>query len=434
MHTLEIKLIQHTPIIHFQHNQYGATLRASEVKPKLDKYILKKLTDEEKNNGIRRGWLKDNNGRKWLDYKMFILATGQNTDEYLFTSDISEEKENNLISINIKVINNSPFFAQREDDKNITTIEQWNSISKKGLNQSQLIVRLIVRSDELAEMLKEHIRPFFVINNFGNRQDKGFGSYLPQTIIDNNECQEVNLPESEIENILKGEYDFVYRKRLSIDINSNKYITVFHAIKDDYQKLKSGKSNTNSELSKFFRDSDRDGTMRMEDQYFKAKIEQLLLGNPTYSRYSIEKNVTNNTGSDSNLKYIYARALLGLAEQYEYSLYQRNITHNNRRTKAEDATIIVKVLKINGIERFQSPLCFKVINNNIYIVGNNESKISGEKIQFEFFLNTNNNNISIGKGELEIPSYFNIGAFMDFAHTNNPDQYTCIKNNFRKHK
>ena len=40
MKKLTIKLKQHTPLIHFQHDEYGATLRASEVKPKLDKYII----------------------------------------------------------------------------------------------------------------------------------------------------------------------------------------------------------------------------------------------------------------------------------------------------------------------------------------------------------------------------------------------------------
>ncbi|HEC99336.1 MAG TPA: hypothetical protein ENN18_03005 [Proteobacteria bacterium] len=38
---LIIKLKQHTPIIHFQHDQKGATLRATELKPKLDRYIDK---------------------------------------------------------------------------------------------------------------------------------------------------------------------------------------------------------------------------------------------------------------------------------------------------------------------------------------------------------------------------------------------------------
>ena len=74
MHKLEIKLKQHTPLIHFQHDQDGATLRASEVKPKLDKYILRLLTPEEIGQGEREGWIKSRNGKVWLDYKMTIEA------------------------------------------------------------------------------------------------------------------------------------------------------------------------------------------------------------------------------------------------------------------------------------------------------------------------------------------------------------------------
>ena len=49
--TYELK--QETPIIHFQHNQSGATLRATEVKPKLDRFIIKKLGGVEK---IDKSW------------------------------------------------------------------------------------------------------------------------------------------------------------------------------------------------------------------------------------------------------------------------------------------------------------------------------------------------------------------------------------------
>lgn len=42
MHKLTVTLKQHTPLIHFQHSQEGATLRASEVKPKLDKFIIER--------------------------------------------------------------------------------------------------------------------------------------------------------------------------------------------------------------------------------------------------------------------------------------------------------------------------------------------------------------------------------------------------------
>lgn len=47
-------LKQHTPIIHFQHDQEGATLRASEVKPKLDRFLYtvanNRINDRMKSN------------------------------------------------------------------------------------------------------------------------------------------------------------------------------------------------------------------------------------------------------------------------------------------------------------------------------------------------------------------------------------------------
>ena len=63
MYKLEFELEQHTPIIHFQARDAGATLRASEVKPKLDKFILtqigkrfvKKTASTTEKNFIERG-------------------------------------------------------------------------------------------------------------------------------------------------------------------------------------------------------------------------------------------------------------------------------------------------------------------------------------------------------------------------------------------
>jgi len=42
------KLKQHTPIIHFQADQKGATLRATELKPKLDRFLMEYFQKENK--------------------------------------------------------------------------------------------------------------------------------------------------------------------------------------------------------------------------------------------------------------------------------------------------------------------------------------------------------------------------------------------------
>jgi len=40
---VEFTLKQHTPMIHFQADQSGATLRATELKPKLDRFLIERV-------------------------------------------------------------------------------------------------------------------------------------------------------------------------------------------------------------------------------------------------------------------------------------------------------------------------------------------------------------------------------------------------------
>ena len=86
MYKLEIKLKQHTPLIHFQYDQEGATLRASEVKPKLDKFILTRLGKEHgyaadkaydagKEIAKQYGWLVGKGDHPALDYKVSIESS-----------------------------------------------------------------------------------------------------------------------------------------------------------------------------------------------------------------------------------------------------------------------------------------------------------------------------------------------------------------------
>ena len=65
MYTLKFTLKQHTPLIHFQHDQAGATLRASEVKPKLDRFIIDAY-------GLAV------NGKPKEEYKKYFIGEGKN--------------------------------------------------------------------------------------------------------------------------------------------------------------------------------------------------------------------------------------------------------------------------------------------------------------------------------------------------------------------
>lgn len=172
MHTLKVTLKQHTPLLHFQHEQEGATLRASEVKPKLDKYVLTKLSPEEKMQGTQEGWIKSKNGKVWLDYKMRIEAEG-----------IQEPKNPNEIigykNNGVPKLKNSPmFFANMGKESK----PKYYVMCEK--------CRLLIRTSSLTlrDKISAQIGNFFHNNNFGTRQTKGYGSFtlissFPKTTI-----------------------------------------------------------------------------------------------------------------------------------------------------------------------------------------------------------------------------------------------------------
>lgn len=216
MHTLRVTLKQHTPLIHFQHDQDGATLRASEVKPKLDRYILTKLgeqnynvisqedydevagiyDDRNPNNSYealdvqqqyyevgkfvakQNGWLVGKGEHPALDYKMRIIADnpvdcsmrvnsiGENDEigREKFTTPNYPDNTNSLIMGNIggRII---------EDVLNFVL---FNSVE----------IIFFVNSDTLKEVIEENLPLFFLRNNMGNRTSKGFGSFLVHSIDD----------------------------------------------------------------------------------------------------------------------------------------------------------------------------------------------------------------------------------------------------------
>lgn len=221
MYTLKIKLKQHTPLIHFQHDQDGATLRASEVKPKLDRYVLSKLTSQEKAQGLSEGWIKSNNGKTWLDYKIRVSDNPDN----VFTLDMNkkreykkgnEEKDKNkgwrIEIVNYGEVRNKPegkvrlvikdekgklFYGKwrKEDSKIIYDLDSYPCFfanmgcdiydpleyRKVSFAEDPFEMIIITNHSELFNLLKDYnkkiLSSFFLNTNFGTRQSKGFGSF-----------------------------------------------------------------------------------------------------------------------------------------------------------------------------------------------------------------------------------------------------------------
>lgn len=224
MYRLEVKLKQHTPLIHFQHAQEGATLRASEVKPKLDRFILERLGEsadsvqtkigenecKEKGENFAKlnnykkgyfiakglGWLIGKGNKPALDYKMKITPTESLSfflpnEKKKFTSfHAARKKEPIEETVGQKIVKflgkerNSDkklihdltkyplFFANIDADIN-------NDNEYKKLSFTDGLIKLIFHAtqNDIISKIEESVCGFFMNHNFGMRQSKGFGSF-----------------------------------------------------------------------------------------------------------------------------------------------------------------------------------------------------------------------------------------------------------------
>jgi hypothetical protein len=145
---VEFTLKQHTPIIHFQSDQSGATLRATELKPKLDRFLIQYAKNVP--------FLKNANGHKSIDYKVKI-----------------EQNISSLQNIDSK---NPLFFGNMGDGDD----------KKFKFNSNSFKIIFFTFNKEIKKFIEENFESFLANTNFGTRQSKGFGSFYVNKLFDKN--------------------------------------------------------------------------------------------------------------------------------------------------------------------------------------------------------------------------------------------------------
>jgi len=448
--TFELK--QHTPIIHFQHDQEGATLRATELKPKLDLYIIKKSLDELSNPAVTyqhdhdarekfksialhqineelnstghykpewKGWLvgKGKSKHVALHYKIKINSTID--IKYIICNNLTKDQQDVLTANNLLYLIRTPYFAQESELKSIFLYEQqerkkndrfvwldipvslnndgiekfskWGTVSKSNSlqNPNQFNITITCLNKELLSKIDIHLPKCLAFENFGTRQSKGFGSF---TI--NKFPNGVEFTEKDFENALETDYKFIYKKTIN---PPNQLQKIFETIQSDYKLLKSGRnSNERAPYVKsklFLYAVNQTNPIRWE----KRKIKQEINNTPIttivervggkiklkYQNKPVFQNSNSGNWADAppNFDYRYLRSVLGVAEQIEFlSEFTPNDVADIKPTG--NFKNVVKISSADGIDRFRSPLIFKVFKNAIYIVGNS--------INNELFLNSKN--------------------------------------------
>lgn len=331
---VEFMLKQHTPIIHFQSGQSGATLRATELKPKFDRFLLDRVEDLP--------YKENANGHKSLDYKVKIH--NQSNTFSTPKSYVNPKKETDRTAYQ------SPYFA--EEHKSI-------------MSDSDIKIEFISFNSAVKEAIDKYKDYFFVYENFGTRQNKGFGSFLSSSIT-----------EDEIKTILsEHENSYFYLDHYS------DYKDAFSKIDTFYKKLKMGinKPYSKSLLFRYMCDVHNVG---WEKKFIKKNFPEVIHGDHSPVICKDDK------------EYKYIRAVLGLAE------------HNEFRPTSGKKQVKIKS-KDKSIERFKSPITFKVFNQKIYLLFNNSYKDILNK-ELIFSLNKNEKIISS-------PKAFDMYSFLKYV-------------------
>lgn len=348
MKKITFTLKQHTPLIHFQYNQEGATLRASEVKPRFDKFITQKLhcndfefwkpflignlsvSDkqlEEKTEKEIKAWneykkrieqklkLKFKNGFHALDYKMRIKGS-----------------------------NNSNKRTVYDDEKAALCMyfgNQGDAEKKYGIIYDEdIILELSSLHPKLIDILEENLPLFLEQTNFGTRQTKGYGSFYIKD----------KLPS-------KANYSFSVK---GTDLND-----IFTSISDFYSVIRAGINNQNlyikSALFKYLKES-------KQKQWDKKTIKLAFYTNDL-KKQELSDHLSESNEQKEALLYetpdcnTIFKELLGLSTDEtwsprnggKYKLTRKHLCNNNALS----------------IERFKSPILLKPIletkNNSQYI-------------------------------------------------------------------
>lgn len=312
---LELDLKCHAPIIHFQPsvNAKGATLRASEVKPKFDKYLWTKEPEELATYEL-------------LPYKMKFIA-----------------KKKEVIDVN-------------KEDEDVDIPLYYAKDQKRMVITNPRIV-ITCFDPILQKLIVKHIKNFFIVTNFGAAQGKGYGSF---TIIDHEMNPEQNnqVDQENVEKILMEEFGL--KTLYKIDCNKLvEKLAKFEAIKkifriiENFYKIIKGGINHKEYIKGFLFKYMSDKEIKNE----KAALKTEIIDHP----YASNQNKVKQEPKINSHKECYVRALLGLSSSFAFM--------DQRRQKGGAVDVNIKISHADEtIERFPSPLTFKVINKIIYII------------------------------------------------------------------
>ena len=356
----EYKLVQHTPLIHFQHSEPHACLRATEVKPKLDRFLIEQLEEDDRfGDGRWKKWFVGDGSQQSFDYMMRITPNSEQVERTQSIERAIARAEHRPPNTNLHEIHKN-YFGNMASGNNIQdTIRETfkeSLLYKDGLT---LTIRCFI--PELLTLIDEHIRGFFMMHNFGTRQRKGFGSFTVDI------STEPNAPKGFD---LVGKYcPNAYYCKLDGNVNADALLDAVWV------------------LSAFL----RSGFNRGEGNYVRGFVFRYfqreffgLANDKAFVKQKVLRNVYNEATRGehlhpygNNVRYRYVRGLLGTNENSRFCRAPRGETREDRTVHN------IYIHSAEGVERFPSPLLFKPIGKFVFIL---PQKMPDEIFGSEFYI------------------------------------------------
>lgn len=337
----EYKLIQHSPLIHFQHSEPHACLRATEVKPKLDRFLIEQAkTDPLCSNDKWKRWLIGDGSQQSFDYMMRITPNG-NVVEKSQTIEIAVA--NGQGNIHKNYFGN--MVTERGDDREAAIREKYKEslFFPDGIT---LTIRCFI--PDLLAFIDKHIRVFFMLHNFGTRQRKGFGSFTVDIAGEENAPRGMDLIREYCPNAFfckLPEAPPTVKQRL----DAIWIISAF--LKGGYNNPGAANNYIRGFVFRYFR---QQATPIGND---KAFVKQNVL----YQAYNRAGQGEHRPPLGPNAGYERYRYVRGLFGTNESSTFRPN-----GFGRGPDYKVFTR--SSQGIERFPSPLLFKPIDGYVFII------------------------------------------------------------------
>jgi hypothetical protein len=353
-------------MIHFQHSEPGACLRATEVKPKLDRFLVDWLS--AKGIAIPKEWRLDPK-KSALNYKMRIVPPkdGKPTAKphELYFGNMGKDSPDELKTVfyKDKIVLRIACFCKGTADLSRVPLKNNGKANASAVT--------------LLELLDIALPHFFVVEAFGSRSGKGFGCFTL--------AQRHGALSADFELFCPDYYFIKYEEK-------ERVISVLDDIWVISGMMKSGFNLT----------------YKHSDDYYKGRIFRFFSNKKIGSDKAFMKNKVlcgtdvspENEKRTSYQTYRFSRAMLGLTDHIEFRASQ------NKTTRRGDVTIEhAEKNPDKAIKRFASPVLYRLQNNTLYII---PQKIPDRMFGATFILNDREKIATPTKAE------FNLLDFLDF--------------------